>query len=674
MELIGGLSKEEIMTYIPPIENKISTLNSVVLPSLSASEVSPGTGEIVSEYGRAGISIWTPFGESTSGTLTIEVSRDGVNYGGPNRTFVDTAVAQPHMWNIVEKYFRLTYTNGITSASALEIQTQYSNNVDIFLGHQLDETLLDETEAIVARSVLVGKTPLGKYVNVPVDNQGRLDIDVPFTAFGELSVAENTPHVQVKFSQGLNTDIVQTLTNKSGSSVSASGGLCTVTVASAAEAFSQIRSIDFVRYGAGQGMRARFTACFSEGLADSTLWVGPGDEDEMLGVGYNGTAFGLLHRCAGELEVRRITFTAGGDGGGGTFTLTLDGTPITITVGAGDSIADVCALVVAASDDVFNAGRGWELYTADSKSVTFISLVAENATGTFSFADVDSGVTAGTFEQATTLLEGVAPTEIIVPQTEWNVDVCDGTGSTSNPSSMLLDPTKINVFDMAIQYLGAGDFTVSIESSETGKFTPVHVFKNAGTRIIPTFVNPTFHLNAIAKTNTGFSGASQFIKTASMGGFIEGKETIKGVRHSTSTVVAATTTKSANLTLHNKSIFNGTRNKVVTYPDYVSIINEATRPITVELILNPTHIDSGVTLSAVDSGTSVMEVGQGCGTVQGGTSVIKLVVPVSDSKAISVGDFDLHLRPTDIWVFVVQRTTGGANGDVTIAASWLDRI
>ena len=46
--------------------------------------------------------------------------------------------------------------------------------------------------------------------------------NVPFeyAAFGELKVAEKTPQVQVKFPYGLNTDIVQSLTNKAASTVS----------------------------------------------------------------------------------------------------------------------------------------------------------------------------------------------------------------------------------------------------------------------------------------------------------------------------------------------------------------------------------------------------------------------------------------------------------------------
>ena len=165
------------MSYTPEIENKISTLNSVTLTNVSGGTVWAGQSEDVSKYGRAGVSIWTPFGEFCDGVLTVEVSRDGSNWGGPSRTFSNTAIAQPHMWNIVEKYFRLKYTHGSTSASTLVIQTQYSVNADILLGHQLDETLIDETEAIITRSINVGQDPLGTYSNFKSDGVGFQTLD-----------------------------------------------------------------------------------------------------------------------------------------------------------------------------------------------------------------------------------------------------------------------------------------------------------------------------------------------------------------------------------------------------------------------------------------------------------------------------------------------------------------
>lgn len=131
--------------------NAISTtsFNSRDAATLAADAVFQGVGEDVSAYGRAGISIKSD--NATDGVLTIETSHDGVTWGGPTRNWANTSIASPHMWNIVEQYFRIKYTNGTTEATNLSIQVQYSVNADTVLGHQLDEILQPEVEAQVIR-------------------------------------------------------------------------------------------------------------------------------------------------------------------------------------------------------------------------------------------------------------------------------------------------------------------------------------------------------------------------------------------------------------------------------------------------------------------------------------------------------------------------------------------
>lgn len=511
----------------------------------------------------------------------------------------------------------------------------------------------------------VNDGPIGKSYGLPVQ------LIAPLTAFGELSVAEKTPQVQVKFPAGLNEDVTRSCVNKSGSAIAAVDGLCTLTVAGTAEAYSQLVSLDVIRYGPGQGMNACWTAAFSAGLADSTLWAGAGDDDEMLAFGFNETEFSILHRKLGELEVRDLTITAGGDAGGGTFTLTLDGTPITITVPSGSAtIADICALIILEVDDLGNAGRGWAAHTDDSITVTFTSFVAENATGTFSFTDVDSGVTTGTFNQATTDLEGSAPTENIIAQANWNIDKMDGTG----PSGMTLDPTKLNVFDIQFQYLGAGNIFLSIEDVSTGRFQLVHIMLHAGTGTTPTFRNPTFRLSLIGKTDAGFSGAAQTIKSSSLAGFIEGKEAHFGVRHNASaTITTNGTTEVVSLVLHNEETRNGTRNKVEVFPDHLTLINESTRSIHVDIYENPTHINSGVALTAVNS-TSVLLAGTGVGIRTSGKLFLTVSLTASQSKDLNIEHLGLKMHPKDTWAFVVTKSSGGVDGTVTVGASWLERI
>jgi len=153
-------------------ENTISTtsFNSRAAATLAASATFQGVGENVTKYGRAGIAIVSD--NATDGVLTIEVSHDNTNWGGPTRTWADTRFGQPHMWNIVEPYFRIKYVNGTTEATNLKITVQYSVSADVVLGHQLDATLIDEIEAQVVRSVGVAQDPTGAYKNSLNDGLG----------------------------------------------------------------------------------------------------------------------------------------------------------------------------------------------------------------------------------------------------------------------------------------------------------------------------------------------------------------------------------------------------------------------------------------------------------------------------------------------------------------------
>ncbi|QDP48859.1 MAG: hypothetical protein Unbinned7794contig1000_3 [Prokaryotic dsDNA virus sp.] len=145
-------------------DNFISTANSYAAATLAAGATFQGTVEMVTRSGRIGVAIKTD--NATDGVLTIEVSHDGVIWGGPTRNWSDTRSAEPHMWEIVEKYWRILYTNGTTEATNISIQTHFSSNGGILLAHQLDKILLDENQAIITRAVSVSKDNMDNYVNV----------------------------------------------------------------------------------------------------------------------------------------------------------------------------------------------------------------------------------------------------------------------------------------------------------------------------------------------------------------------------------------------------------------------------------------------------------------------------------------------------------------------------
>ena len=289
--------QDEVITLL---SNKISTtsFNSRDAATLAASATFQGVGEDVSKYGRAGISIKSD--NATDGVLTIETSHDNVTWSGPTRTWSNTSIAQPHMWNIVEKYFRIKYVNGTTEATNLAIQVQYSNNANILLGHQLNGSLQDETEAVITRSLFVGQTEAGDYLNVPVSSKGKLETNLPKTVFGEAMVAQLTPVFQGIFEYTVDNTELTTSTVENGGTVTQATGLAIVGTSTTTASTALLQSKRHARYRSGEGGMSRFTAIFTSPVSATEQLIGLADEVGSSAsfkngymIGYMGTTFGF---------------------------------------------------------------------------------------------------------------------------------------------------------------------------------------------------------------------------------------------------------------------------------------------------------------------------------------------------------------------------------------------
>lgn len=489
-------------------------------------------------------------------------------------------------------------------------------------------------------------------------------LSTPLTAFGELRVESKTPQVQIKFPYGQQTELVQELTNNASSTVTYANGNAIVTCAGAAKAFSQIRSVDTIRYGPGQGSQFLGTCIFTTGVANSSQVFGPGDDDEGYFFGYNGTSFGVLRRSGGSLEIKQITIT-GAATGTGNITITLDGAAVTVAVTAGDPISEVVRKILAQASSFFNAGRGWEVHTPDNVTVQFTSLVAEDAAGAFSFVDTDTtGVTASAFSEP---VAGVAPSEFWVAQASWNIDPMDGTG----PSGMTLDPTRGNVYQVEWQYLGYGAIVYSVENQTTGRMQDVHRINYANTNTVPTLKNPTLHCNLIAKTETGYSGGTLVMKTSSMAGFIQGIENPSGVRRSIGVEKSMSTTENVLLILTNGFIYNSQRNKITVYPDFVAYGSESAKTTTIRVYRDVTGITGGVALTDIETGVSVMKYGSTGTTFTGGRRLLTMIFNGGGERAI--GPLGIKIRPGERLVITGQ-VSSGANSLVDVSVTWVERI
>lgn len=103
-----------------------------------------------------------------------------------------------------------------------------------------------------------------------------------------------------------------------------------------------------------------------------------------------------------------------------------------------------------------------------------------------------------------------------IPQPDWDVPL-NGSGY----SSMVLNPSKHNVYVISMQHLGTGGILFSIEDQETRILTPVHLLPRVNLYEVPTIYQSQLPLRAQVINTT--NATSVGIDLICMAGFVQGK-------------------------------------------------------------------------------------------------------------------------------------------------------
>lgn len=223
-------------------------------------------------------------------------------------------------------------------------------------------------------------------------------------------------------------------------------------------------------------------------------------------------------------------------------------------------------------------------------------------------------------------------TKITVAQENWD-DPMDGTGA----SGMILDHTKLNVFQIQFQYLGAGAITYWLEGDSTGLFVKVYTELYANLNTTPSVYMPNFHI--MLYVNNGATTSDLVIKTASMAYFIEGKTShieLQQPQH-TSDVQQKTsvTTQTAIFTIRNKTTYAGKNNFIEVLLENVSGSIEssgANNLAKIRMIRNAT-LGGTPSWSDIDPTDSVLEMDTSGTTVTGGEVLLATSLAGKNDRA-----------------------------------------
>jgi len=472
------------------------------------------------------------------------------------------------------------------------------------------------------------------------------------TAFGEVSVAETTPIVQLGFPYNLNSTLVDMRDN--GGSSSVAGSLVSLSTGAGTNQSSQLLSVTSLKYLPGTGALFRGTAVFTTGVTGSVQQIGIGDQGDGFFFGYEGATFSVKTVENGIPEVQILTVDTASTTTEN-ITITLDGDALATVAVTNSNDVTVTANEIAAAD-YDNVGDGW-FTEAVGDTVIFVSWLAGNRTGTFSLSSATTAV--GTFAET---VAGVASTTTAVAQTAWNIDRMDGTG----PSGMTLDPTKGNVYQIRYQWLGFGMILFYIEDSESGELCEVHQIKFANSNITPSIQNPTLPICMLAKNTT--NNTDMVIKSSSLAGFVEGMDSELGPLHAASnTDLDVGTTEVPILSVRSKVVFQSVINRVVDRVQTFTVSTDAVNIIKCRVLVDPLLV--GSSWSDVSSDTSVSQKDIAATSLTGGNEVFSFSMGKTDTQIVDVFAMKLDIAPGH-HITITAQAVAGNTSDVTVSMNW----
>lgn len=258
-----------------------------------------------------------------------------------------------------------------------------------------------------------------------------------------------------------------------------------------------------------------------------------------------------------------------------------------------------------------------------------------------------------------------------IAQSLWNEDTMDGDGNGINPSGMLLDPTKGNVYQVSYGS-GFGCVYFSIESQSTGQMVLVHVLKISNLNTTPSTYNPVFALRAEVFKDGTADANDYIIKMSDMSSFTQGKNTPTGVLQAYDNTKNVSGTETSIFSIQNKStVFGGAagNNRTSSILQSISMYND-TNGAAVIRIWEDTILGGSPSYVDINSLTSISSIDIAGTTRSGGKLIWVGGVAQTGGSNIDVKDLKITMRSGKTYTFTAQ-SQGGSN-PILVGAVWVE--
>ena len=466
------------------------------------------------------------------------------------------------------------------------------------------------------------------------------------TAFGEAQVAQLKPILQVTAQYGLRDDV---LTANLGGATSSVDSKFIVSTGTGASNVSTIVSARQATYRAGQGLLARFTALFTQGVANNRQYAGFITSESGFNFGFDGTEFGIVHSRDGSLEQQELGVTTSGTGN---VDITIDGIIFTVALTAGT--VEHNAYEISASLNSQVPGYG---FSSVGAVVSCLAQLPDLGSGAFTYNALASGSVA-TF---TEIQGGTIMTDIWTPKSQWNV----------NPD-IDIDPTLGNVYQIQLQYLGFGGIKFFIEDPETALFELVHVIRYANTSLVPIVKNPIFRIGW-ASRNSG-NTSNVVIQGASGAAFVEGDIFFDGNKRGLGiNQTAIDTTLTSILSIQNRLTYFGTANRAEILLKALSVSTDTAKTAQFQLIKNPTvSIGDALEFQELTS-NDLAQISTTKAAITGGEILSAFNVKSQGTFSADIVNTVSSLLPGDI-LCIAANVSANPASEMDAALSWQDDL
>lgn len=161
---------------ITSIDGFISPTNSTMTPIL-ANATFTGTSIDTKDYGMVQVATYSDVASASSG-LILEFSRDQTNWFWNDIYSIAAMSGKPYSVQTQARWFRVRYINGTTDQGVFHLETTLKPVYVKPSSHRVGDSIIDDDDAELVKSVITGAKPTGDFVNFQATTAGNFKMSV----------------------------------------------------------------------------------------------------------------------------------------------------------------------------------------------------------------------------------------------------------------------------------------------------------------------------------------------------------------------------------------------------------------------------------------------------------------------------------------------------------------